>query len=712
MTEEKPGHFQSGPEAVFYLVSNRDSAEELSTEKQESLDDQPGVQATLDLEDLGNSTVFDRVLKEAKVGSRWGKDLSVVYQDYLRTRVDQVDEAVLADELEAQFNRYDADPYESAVLGDAMTIGINLSDQIQQELEGWTQQEFTRDDLAAALGISARSENFGKQNTYGGLIFRSTEPLSKIKDQHSFLRASQNLQQLILMGFDIALIAPVGGPDEEEVIETTFRGVGSFSVKSIAGVQFDVSDDTAAAVDEWYDRLRYDVADNRVVKNVVRPASVTAYDLPNETWAQHFKNAITTGLQGAYSEKAFNKDRFDELWKDQISSHANYDQYRSRRATFPDVKVTRESDGESRVFNLHHEGPSATPYICELPTQTLNPEKELIDWIERFLTADRVTEQHWQELVESFDKLSQTLDSTPETLIKNALLHRHRQRQSLSPLLPPSVGSEKPSRNRTHNGAYDNEWYEEHWPTILSNYVITKQGGVGAIERKQELQQTLNPEQEADVALFHKLERDINNAWEYFVDGVTENLKQSLTVDQHLTIEHRETQSAQEIEVNVAPESGNEQTVTIEILVPYSEVYVDDTKVRTATITNTVSDVIDNLGSTMGTQYQNLSHTAKPDILYDLTRLYLDVAEFEEGDLIYFDDIISFSLSLPNVQKLFETPQKDVEDEIRDVLGDEVYINRLREKTKKFHRKGSDQHGSVKVDGDRYIAMELQEAWE
>jgi len=124
MSDSESGLFASTPEAVFYLVSDEDTAEELTTEKVEFLDDQPGVQAALELEQLPESNLFDRILKQAKLGSRWGKDLSKVYRDYLETRIEQVDESVLADELEAQFSRYDADPYESAVLGDPMTLGL------------------------------------------------------------------------------------------------------------------------------------------------------------------------------------------------------------------------------------------------------------------------------------------------------------------------------------------------------------------------------------------------------------------------------------------------------------------------------------------------------------------------------------------------------------------------------------------------------------
>lgn len=713
MTEGELGLFNSAPEAVFYLVSNVDAVENLSTEKSEFLDDRPGVQASLDLSQLANANIFDELLKRAKLGSRWGKDLSKFYQEYLQNRVKQLDESALADEFEAQFQRYDADPYESAVLGDALTIGIDLKAQIQNGLEEWGQHQFTRDDCAAAVGFSAKSENIGAETTYGGIVFKSDVPLSEIKQQNSsFVRASRNLQQLLLIGLDVALIAPVGQPDEVETIEETFRGVASFTIESLEETEYEVDDKIAAAVDQWYDRLRYAVADNRVVEQVVRPASVTAHDLPDEQWAQHFRKAITVGLQRAYSEKSFNKIHFDELWDKRISSHDNYDQYRSRRKTFPEVKVTRKDDVESHEFYLHHKGPAAKPHICNVPIQGSDPEKELIEWIERFLDAERISTERWQELTDTFGRLEKPLNSSREFLVGTALLNRHRQRKGLSPLLPPINVQTRISRRTVDGGNYDSAWYDSHWSTILSDFKITKQAGVGAVERKRELQHSLSPEHDADMALYYKLECDIENAWEYYLRRIVEELKKSLTADQNVSFNQREIQSGHEIDVTIAPDSGQQQTVTIQILTPFSEVYVDENSVGAATVTNTVSEVIETLGTAV--QIQNWDHEYEEsiDLLYELTLAYFEVAEFEKGDLVYFDDIIDFCLSLQNVRTLFETSGRSVEAKMRELLGNDNYISRIRELDVTFHRKGSDKHGSVKVKGDKYIAMELNEVLE
>ena len=714
MADKDAGLFDSAPEAVFYLVSDGKAVGDLASGISSDLDDQPGVQVTLNLDRLPESALFDELLGQAKVGSRWGKDLSAVYREFLQDRIDQVDEVALVDEFEAQFSRYDADPYGSGVIGDAMSIGIDVADQIQKALDKWENQELTKDDLAAAVGIAARSGDLVGQQTVGGIIFQSTEPLSSLDEQKPLIQASQNLQQLLLAGLDVAIIAPVGSPNEEEKINSTFRGIGAFSIETLASGNIDITEPTATSVDEWYDRLRYDVADNRVVENVVRPASVTAYDLPDELWSLHFRRAITVGLQNAYSEKSFNEERFDNLWEDEIVSHANYDQYRSRRNSFPTVKVARKDDGRRHSFELRHRGPSAIPYIGTVPIQNGNPEKQLVEWIKRYLDAETVTEERWQALVASTEEIATSLQTTAESVVENALLLRNRKRKALTPQIPPEnqrITDGIEISESEQEEARPSEWYERHWSTILADFEITKQGGVGAIERKVELQRSLNPDREADEALYYKLERDINNAWDHFTDGIETQLMRSLPDDQNVSIEQRETRSGQELTVTVAPEGGSRRTSTIEILLPYSEVSVDGSQIRPATITNTVNDVIDTLGTTLR-EGGTLTEDSKADLLYEITKAYSTIGEFEEGDLVYFDDIVEFCLSLPKARSQFESPDHSAEPTIRELLGSERYMDRVRDSVTTFHRKGSDRHGSVRTNDNRYIAMELQDTFE
>lgn len=708
MTKAESKLFVSAPEAAFYLVTDTEAAENLSHQKIEILDDRSGVQARLDLNVLSKPHLFHEILTSGKVGSRWGKDLSVVYREYLQSKIDQIDETALLDEFEAQFGRYDADPYESAVLGEAMSIGIDLKRQVKKSLDDWGGNEFTQDDLAAAVGVVARSQGITGQETYGGVVFESDRPLSELQQRRPFARASQHLQQLLFMGLSVAIVAPSGGPSERETIERTFQSVSSFSIESIGNTEFDISDEVATAVDDWYDRLRYDVASNRVTNQVVRPASVMAHDLPDEPWSRHFRDATTIGLQGAYSESSFNRNRFENLWNERIKPHSNYDPFRSRHNSFPKVKVTRDCDEISRTFHLSHGGAAATPHVCGLPARTDEPEGELIDWIEMFLSAESITEPRWRDFVETFVDIGESLQVPSEALAEIALLHRERSRRSLCPFVVPTHLTQSSSESDAHD-IYDDEWYEEHWSTVLSDFQITKQSGVGAIDRKCELQTELDPKQTADEALYYKLERDIQNAWDYYLDGVVGELRKSVTADRNLSIDSRETQSGQSLDVTVKPETGSDRTATVDILLPYSEVTVEGTRVPAATVTNTVSAVLDALGTGSRSLADPVPPEARPGLMYDLTKAYLEVTEFEPGELIYFDDIIEFSLSLPSVLAVFSTPEQDAASTIRDCLGSGEYIDRIQEGTVSFHRKGSDQHGSVRVNGDRYIAMELQE---
>lgn len=714
MANNNAGLFESAPEAVFYLVSDGQAADGLASDILSDLDDQPGVQATLSLSRLAESGIFDYLLNHAKVGSRWGKDLSAVYAEFLQERIDQVDEVALVDEFEAQFTRYNADPYSSGVIGDAMSIGIDLAKQIQEALDKWENQELTKDDFTAAVGIAARSGDLVGQQTVGGIIFQSYEPLSSLDKQKPLIQASQNLQQLLLTGLDVAMIAPVGSPSEEEKINSTFRGIGALSIETLDSGNVDITDSVASSVDEWYDRLRYDVADNRVVENVVRPASVTAYDLPDKLWALHFRRAITVGLQGAYSEKSFNEDRFNNLWEDEIVSHKNYDQYRSRRNSFPTVKVSRKNDGRNHTFELRYRGPSAIPYIGTVPIQNGNPEKQLVEWIKRYLNAETVTEERWQALVVSTESIATSLQTPAESVVENALLLRNQKRKMLTPQIPPENQQTTDRADVSEieqEEAHPSEWYERHWSTILADFEITKQGGVGAIERKVELQRSLDPDREVDEALFYKLEQDINNAWNLFTDEIETQLMRSLPDDQNVSIEQQETRSGQEFTVTVAPEGGPHRTSTIEILLPYSEVSVDGSQVRPATITNTVNDVINALGTTLR-EGNTPTDDSKADLLYEITKAYSTIGEFKEGDLLYFDDIVEFCLSLPNARSQFESPDCSAEPTIRELLGSERYIDRVRDSVTKFHRKGSDRHGSVRTNNNQYIAMELQNTLE
>ncbi|WP_206750797.1 hypothetical protein, partial [Halorubrum sp. SP3] len=70
------------------------------------------------------------------------------------------------------------------------------------------------------------------------------------------------------------------------------------------------------------------------------------------------------------------------------------------------VKVARKDDGRSHSFELRHRGPSAIPYIGTVPIQSGNPEKQLVEWIKRYLDAETVTKERWQALVTSTEGIA------------------------------------------------------------------------------------------------------------------------------------------------------------------------------------------------------------------------------------------------------------------------------------------------------------------
>ncbi|WP_137718082.1 hypothetical protein, partial [Halorubrum sp. SS7] len=105
---------------------------------------------------------------------------------------------------------------------------------------------------------------------------------------------------------------------------------------------------------------------------------------------------------------------------------------------------------------------------------------------------------------------------------------------------------------------------------------------------------------------------------------------------------------------------------------------MDGNQVRPATITNTVNDVIDTLGTSLR-EGNTLTDDSKADLLYEITKTYITIGEFEEGDLVYFDDIVEFCLSLPKARNQFESPDNSAEPTIRELLGSEGYMDRIRD---------------------------------
>lgn len=694
----------SSPECRYHLVS---STEAVSTRSQSiiaRLDEIPGVQAEIEWEDLLTDDPYDSILRSAKVNSRYGKPLVEVYVETIRERLEQVKEAALTEELEAQFRKNDADPYQAALTGDVLTIGIDIKSKLEEALDEPEELSFDPDDLAAAVGFAAEREDVRSEGCYGTVVVTLDEPLSEAVARRSTGGISTIVQRLLLCGLDVYLVGPRGGSDELKIVRDHFRSIGSFSVEEEAQVEFDVPEATRSFVDKWYDRLSFDVADGRVGESVIRPASVAAYDLPEGEERRHFFRAITDGLQIAYAEQKADNDRFEQLWSERITPHPQYDQYRSQRSDFPTVTLAR-TDGRQRTCRFTYRGPNTRPYIDGVQVRSGDIEETFIGILERFLDATVIGEDRWQEVVDEIQtRLGTHLDVDAEAIARNALLRRSRIRSELRPILGPDTGSEEGSPSS--GGDRGVSWYREHWRTILSGHEITTTAGSRVIERKQELCSELDPESVADAALYCKLRRDIENAWGYYLSSLEEQIRLSLPDELGIDIEQHEAETRTDIEVSAHPPDGDPVTATVSIYIPFSDVRVDDEPVSRANVPQVVSRMLEGFEGVLYSRTERAAVTTE-DLLLELIRLYCSVADVEAGDLVYFEEIVTFARDLPDMAEAFQEPNQDIESSLYQKLGSEQLIGTLRSSGVRFHRKGSDDRRSVKVSGDQFIAMEL-----
>jgi len=703
MNESGTISFPVESEITFYLVSDEEAVDETTTSLEERIDDQLGVQARVPLSDCTTREAYDSILKATKVGSRWGKDLEDVYRDAVDSFLTKTGGPSVADRVREWYDEYGADAHEASLTGDALNIGIGVEDTIRETFDDWTELTFDENDLTAAIGI-ARSGDSSEWECAGYVILESRKSLSLLRDRNSVGQLVQVVQQLRLLDLEIAIVAPKDRTNERDIVEDVFHSIGGFDVVDKTGTAIDVTDEVKAFVDEWYDRLCYDVHDKNVSERTAQLASVTAYDLSKEEKARHFVRAIRDGLQHKYSERKFNRDRFETLWEERIIPHKQYDPSRSRRADFPTVEVTR-SDRVSRVFELHHEGPRARPHMNGIPIESDEPESELVELIERFLDAEIISEDRWQELVETVQtEFEDQASVAPEALVNDILLRRTRKRAELVPLI-----SRFDSDDTIPTDEHGKEWYDKHWSTILSRYRVTTQIGINAIKRKQQLMQSLSGTSVADSVLYYKLKKDIENAWQAYLDDIESGVAQNFPAEFNFEIAQEEISTGKQITFTVATPDEERLSTTVDIYFPYAEVYVNDQRVQKATASRTVAAVVDTFESVL---YQRTTGDAElepnpADLLYSIIEFYVDITECEPGDLVYFDDLINFCRYLPRVWDRFKRPTESTEESLRTAFGDERLIKRLRDKDTRFHRKGSDNHGSIETAQNRYVAFEV-----
>lgn len=691
----------STPDATFQIVQSEEELEEYLQSLAENLDDQPGIQCKINLADLFESP-YDTILRSGKANSGYENDLIDIYHDYLRNILEKSNEMDIVTSLKEEFPASKADPFEAEVTGEALTMGFEVESAILEKLESLDSIHFNEHDLAAALEFAPDQEEIIDEQAYGTVVIWSSSPISELERRNRPVsELPQIIQSLLLKDMNIRLVAPRGPSDERDIVEDLFKKVSSMTIQESSPTSMEIGDHTKQVIDSWYEKLNYAVEHRRVPERVVRPASVTAYDLPSDRALDHFVNAITIGLQNTYSVKKFNEDRFEELWSNRVTPHNNYYQYRSERQSFPKVTVARE-DGLQHQFELHHEGPNNQPRLNGTPVQTNSPEKELIDLIIRFLDAEVADENSWSQILElTKSELASNLPIDSVQVAEDALLRAHRIRSDTTPRLPPT----RETDSQVDIPSDDVDWYQEHWAKILSGSQITNGSGVGMMADKKELCRSLNPESQADRGLFYKLQKDLDKAWSHFPESVERQVLDSLPDELDTTIEIQENTDRTEINVEVHPPDSESVKTTVTIHIPYSDVRIAGERVSRATVSNTVSEVLETFQRVLYSRPELPEGFDEQLSLYQVIRLYCTAVGVTEGDSVYFDEIIDFCLSLPGVWECFQRPEKTAEESLRASLPS--LISQLQGEEVTLHRKGNDNHGAIKLNKRQYTAMEL-----
>lgn len=718
MTEDKT---RSPAKCNYHLVSSSDAVDTEYASLTDDLDDRIGIQARIDIADLLSNRPYDAVLRAAKVGSRRGKHLIDAYVETVEEILERVDEPEIGKDLEAQYRKNGADAYEAELTGKVLTMGLDIESRLSNRLDDIESISFEQDDLAAAIEFGARSWDIESGEAYGTILVKLDEALSSLRNRRGIGGLTRTTQQCLLAGLNVTFVGPAGGPDEPDILEDIFRGIASFEVKRVDTVSFEIPEETAMTIDDWYDDLRYDIASGRVGRQVVRPAGITVNELPSSPITTHFVRAVTEGLFVQYTEETTDEDAFKELWKDRITPHPQYDQHNSRRNTFPKVTLGR-TDGRQREFTLSFQGPSVRPHIDDVPIRDDEEERAFVDLLERYLDAEPLDEDEWRDYVAQVqNELGNHLRVEPNAFAEEAMLRRERLRTALQPKIPPA---DVAARRRQPDDDRKSMWYREHWRTILSNYEVRTGAGSNIIRDKQELCEKLDPDLPADIALYYKLQEDIQNAWEHYVNELVDQLKGGLPTSHHVDIEveNRDETSSSEmrkiIDITIIPEDLDPLEMEITVYVPYSDVRIEGDSVPRATVSNVVASVLEKFGGILYLQSEDRDVNIT-ELSLSVIRLYCQTASVESGDMVYFEEIAAFVSSTPGLGEIYDKSvdgsglgaggARDRGDTIYRALSEAELMSRLRDSGAKFHRKGSDDHESIEVNGDRYIAMELRE---
>jgi hypothetical protein len=695
ITDTSPG--------CYFILTPTDEADAIKACRDEiisHLDNTNQIQSEILLEKvLDDSDLFQSVIEEAKIGSRYGKSVIDLYSELLKKEIESDDDLSLAENIEEQYQQYGGSASNSGVVGEPINVGINIGERIEKRVSalGSNDIEFTEADLTVAVGIAVNKRAITTENK-GAVIIKSERSISDLKRYGKIGTLSRMMNDILVSGLSVVVIAPDGGTDESEIINDTFRSVGQLTINYAEPTGIEVSVETTEWINEWYDRLCFDIAPGRISQRTARRAAIVAHDLPDKEEATHFRRSIIHGLQWEYSNQqlANHKDDFDELWDENIKPHQKYDYRRSQRNSFPRVKIGRD-DGRVRWFELRHRGPRNQIELDGIPIEN-NPVRKLIEKILQFLDGKDINEAQWANLKKTVStSLVDPLNTTPGTLVAEALLKQNQ-------LPPKSADIPRASGGSMDNSIRKPEWYEKHWREILAEPTVRSRVGSNLIENKIKLQKSLKGEYLGGTSLHYKLQEDINRAEENYVEELSEEISQGVVDHISLDIAKNSFDKYEEVTYHAETVDGRERMEHVKIKTPYSDVRISEEKISPATIDNVAEIIIDHFEPLFQVD-PDLSSPA--DILVPLTDLYIEIENLSQGDLLYFDHFIDFCVTLPGVVDRFEG-SKSAAEAIREHLTDDEIMLALRDRSSRFHLSGNDPYEGIRTSVGEYVAMELE----
>lgn len=708
MTRELLESFDGQGDTIFFLLDPTLDPARIGKELIEAIDDENGVQARISVDAIDESESWpDVILKEAKVKSRWGKDLEKYYREYLTHVSDKIaSEADPVGYVTEEYESYNADAYESGAIGEELSLGIGIEEEIRKIVDEWGSQEisYTMADLRAAIGYAMETLDYEEISAKGYLVFEFEDGLPSQTKRVAGL--GEAIHEFQLMGLNVAIVLH----DEHDIrdqIRRRFRTLGKFEFEEVGDTPID--EETVREVEnwlnEWYQDLCYEVESSQIRGEVAAKAGVVATQLRRSTMGSVFADAIEYGLLRNYSHNKLDNrhgDEFEELWKKRVTGREGYDRYNSKRADFPRVTVAR-SDGLKRDFELRI-GPGGRVDINGISISgNENPAEVLIEKIVDFIEAKRLSEEEWEEIVESY---SEILDYGSNEVAGNlswALL-------SVG-LVPPESDAMGGVDDLGNDADLDIDWFDKYWKGILSTYKMSTLSARGVIREKKELKKDLSLKYPSEVFLFQKVERDLQNAREYFREEIETRVSRIIPDELNYEV-GTDTEEIDKVWFSIGRDQQETLECTVTIEIPYREVKIDGRRLDSPNISNVVQEVINRLDllriftdSTVAFDRKSVSET-----MYELLRLYVRLTNAAPGDLVHFDDFAAFCSQVPAIADWAHSSDSTVSVEkfLLEKLSTNEFVERLREQNVTFHRKGNDPRSPIRVEsGNKYIAFEM-----